>query len=111
MDNKAVKIIVRGKLVDGHTRCVHYNSGLDVIAVKFKCCGQYYSCYYCHGEMAGHPAECWPKTDYDVKAVLCGMCSAELTITDYKASNYQCPVCKSNFNPACVNHNHFYFEQ
>ncbi len=38
MNNSEAQIIVKGKLVDDQTRCVHYRSTLDVIAIKFKCC-------------------------------------------------------------------------
>ena len=52
---------IKGKLVDEYTRCVHYHSLLDVIAIKFKCCGVYYPCYSCHEEEADHEHEVWKK--------------------------------------------------
>ena len=61
MKNTKSKIIVKGKLTDTHTRCVHYHSPLDVIAIKFKCCNQYFACYYCHQEEAGHEPTLWQK--------------------------------------------------
>lgn len=32
--------LVLGPVVDNETRCVHYHLLLDVIAIKFKCCGR-----------------------------------------------------------------------
>ena len=101
---------VKGKPVDNETRCTHYHSALDVIAIKFKCCNTYYPCFYCHEETAGHAAEVWSKTEFDTKAILCGVCKQEITIHEYQRSNYQCPHCSTSFNPKCSNHNHLYFE-
>ncbi|MES1213889.1 MAG: CHY zinc finger protein [Bacteroidota bacterium] len=102
---------VKGKIVDEETRCVHYHSVLDIIAIKFKCCHEYYPCYYCHAETAGHPAQVWSKSEFDTKAILCGMCKNEMTIEAYKECDYECPFCKAPFNPGCMKHNHFYFEE
>jgi hypothetical protein len=33
---------VFGKTVDEHTRCVHYATELDIIAIRFACCDRYY---------------------------------------------------------------------
>jgi uncharacterized CHY-type Zn-finger protein len=104
-------IIVKGKVIDEQTRCVHYHSPLDIIAIKMKCCDTYYPCIHCHNEAAGHAAEVWPATAFDTSAVLCGNCKQELTITQYLQTNYSCPFCAAAFNPRCRNHNHFYFEQ
>ena len=30
--------IVYGSIVDHETRCIHYHTQLDIIAIKFKCC-------------------------------------------------------------------------
>jgi uncharacterized CHY-type Zn-finger protein len=104
-------IPVKGYLVDDDTRCTHYHSLLDVIAIKFKCCDAYYACYYCHEENAGHPAQRWEVNEFDTKAILCGICSGELTIAQYKAAGFSCPHCNASFNPNCVKHNHLYFAQ
>ena len=101
---------VKGKTTDNQTRCVHYHSPLDIIAIKFKCCGEYYPCYFCHTEEAGHVAVKWPKTEFEQKAILCGNCNTEMTIEEYFDCNYECPYCKAPFNPKCSNHNHLYFE-
>lgn len=103
-------IEVKGKTVDEQTRCTHYHSLLDVIAIKFKCCDTYYPCYYCHEETAGHKAQVWSKNEFDTKAILCGVCRQEMTINQYQHSNYQCPNCSTSFNPKCSNHTHLYFE-
>lgn len=103
------KIIIKGKTVDEHTRCLHYHSPLDIIAIRMKCCNEYYSCIHCHEEEANHKSEIWLKKEFNNKAILCGNCLNELTITQYLESNYQCPFCKAAFNPRCSNHNHFYF--
>ena len=48
---------VFGPTVDDHTRCVHYATELDIIAIRFACCDRYYPCHLCHSETADHPAE------------------------------------------------------
>jgi uncharacterized CHY-type Zn-finger protein len=103
-------IRVKGKVVDDNTRCVHYHSLLDVIAIKFKCCQEYYPCYYCHQEEAGHESVVWKKDEFDTHAILCGVCKSELTINEYLKSNDQCPHCNAPFNPNCNKHYHLYFE-
>ena len=103
-------INVYGKPVDNQTRCVHWHSELDIIAIKFKCCEKYYPCFSCHQEEANHEHKVWPKAEFDQKAILCGVCGNELNIKDYMDSNNTCPHCKSGFNPGCSKHYHLYFE-
>ncbi|MFC3881306.1 CHY zinc finger protein [Algoriphagus namhaensis] len=103
-------INVFGKPVDNQTRCVHWHSELDIIAIKFKCCDKYYPCFSCHEEEADHDHKVWPKEEFDQKAILCGVCGNELGIQEYMNSNNTCPHCKSNFNPGCSKHYHLYFE-
>lgn len=110
MKYKVDKINILGREVDNNTRCAHYHSQLDVIAIKFSCCNQYYACYYCHLEAADHPDRVWGKSAFDTKAIICGVCLKEMTIAEYKAGNYYCPYCAAPFNPKCINHDHFYFE-
>ena len=109
MSNNSI-IPIKGKTIDAHSRCTHYYSSLDIIAIKMKCCNTYFACIHCHEEEAGHNPEVWNKNEFDTKAILCGNCYTELTINEYLESNYQCPFCKATFNPRCSNHNHFYFE-
>ncbi|HTU48856.1 MAG TPA: CHY zinc finger protein [Bryobacteraceae bacterium] len=101
---------VKGIQVDGETRCAHYRTPLDIIAIKLKCCGTYYACKDCHEALAGHAIEVWPKHEWTEKAVLCGRCRTELTINEYMASGRRCPVCSAEFNPRCAKHYRFYFE-
>ena len=103
-------INIYGKPIDQQTRCQHWHSELDVIAIKFKCCEKYYPCFSCHEEEADHEPKVWPKSEFDSKAILCGVCGTELSITDYQSSNNTCPNCKAAFNPGCSKHYHLYFE-
>lgn len=100
---------VRGSVVDDETRCVHYQTVLDVVALKFACCGEYYPCYWCHQETVDHPAQPWPAVRSDQPAVLCGVCRHELTVTEYSSAD-RCPVCWALFNPGCHHHRSLYFE-
>jgi uncharacterized CHY-type Zn-finger protein len=101
---------VLGLDLDPKTRCVHYHSPLDIVAIKIKCCGLYYACKDCHIALAGHAIEVWPRSEWQQPAVLCGACKKELTIQAYLESNSHCPACGARFNPACANHHHFYFD-
>ena len=53
---------VYGAVVDEETRCTHYHTEKDIVAIKFKCCDRYYPCYLCHEEYADHPIERWAKS-------------------------------------------------
>lgn len=104
------KIDVKGIDVDDQTRCAHYHSSRDIIAIKMKCCGTYYACKDCHAALADHPPRVWPREEWDRLAVLCGKCRNELSIEQYLACEGRCPVCHAEFNPGCRKHHHFYFE-
>ena len=106
-----MKIEIKGKTVDNQTRCEHYHSDLDIIAVKFKCCDAYYPCFACHNEATEHNPQTWNKTEWDTLAVFCGACQNEMTINQYLKSEAICPFCQAAFNPKCQNHHHLYFEQ
>ncbi|WP_077621839.1 CHY zinc finger protein [Sediminibacillus massiliensis] len=99
---------VRGSVVDHQTRCVHYFSDRDIIAIKFACCGAYYPCYKCHQDNAGHPVRLWERHQFNKKAILCGCCQKELSISSYLNTD-NCPNCHAAFNPGCRNHHHLYF--
>lgn len=103
-------IKVKGKNIDENTRCEHYSSKKDIIAIKFKCCHTYYPCYQCHDEVADHKAILWGMDERDTKAILCGKCGTELTIEEYLGCHSSCPNCKSVFNSGCRTHHHLYFE-
>lgn len=50
---------VYGSLIDTETRCRHYFTEEDIIAIKFKCCNKYYPCYKCHNEFEKHAIKRW----------------------------------------------------
>lgn len=100
---------VLGPVVDDETRCIHYRTPLDVVAIRFACCGAYYPCHLCHAETADHPAQQWPLEARGERAVLCGVCGHELTIAEYLVAD-ACPHCAAPFNPGCRLHTHLYFE-
>jgi uncharacterized CHY-type Zn-finger protein len=107
---RAARPPVRGLGVDAQTRCVHYRSALDIVAIRMKCCGVYYACKDCHAALAGHSVQLWPRSEWDSKAVLCGVCGTELGIDEYLACGSKCPGCAAPFNPECWHHHHLYFE-
>ena len=100
---------VHGQSLDPQTRCAHWHSELDIIAIKMRCCSAYYACRECHDELAGHPAALWPQAEWDEPAVLCGACGTELSVRDYLACESQCPACRARFNPGCHKHRRLYF--
>ena len=102
--------MVKGNTIDDQTRCSHYHSDLDVIAIKFKCCNTYYPCFSCHAETEWHAPELWKKEEFYNFAILCGVCKHEMTIQAYLDCNSICPNCKAAFNPKCSNHYQLYFE-
>jgi uncharacterized CHY-type Zn-finger protein len=103
-------IDVRGIEVDRETRCAHYRSPLDIVALKMKCCGVYYACKGCHLALANHTIQIWLREERDERAVLCGACGREMTIREYLECDSRCPHCGAAFNPSCRNHYHFYFQ-
>ena len=105
----AVRPEVRGIDLDAETRCAHYKTPRDILAIKMKCCGVYYACKDCHEALAGHASEVWPRGEWNELAVLCGACGHEMSIAQYMGSGYACPACGADFNPGCRNHYHFYF--
>lgn len=100
---------VYGSTVDDETRCTHYHTEKDIIAIKFKCCDRYYPCYKCHEEDVNHSIERWPKEQFDEPAILCGKCHTELTIREYMNTD-SCPHCRATFNERCAAHYPIYFE-
>lgn len=101
---------VYGSLIDTETRCRHYFTEEDIIAIKFfKCCNKYYPCYKCHNEFEKHAIKRWSEPSFNEKAILCGVCKHELTINEYMMVE-RCPNCQSRFNNRCKYHYHIYFE-
>ncbi|WP_336360708.1 CHY zinc finger protein [Haladaptatus sp. ZSTT2] len=102
---------VRGVGVDSETRCAHYDTARDVVALKFACCETYYPCFQCHEAVADHDAVVWPRARFDEPAVLCGVCDTELSVTAYLGADDACPACGAAFNPGCREHYNRYFER
>jgi uncharacterized CHY-type Zn-finger protein len=100
---------VRGIELDAQSRCTHYSSPLDIVAIKMKCCGGYFACKECHAALADHVLEPWPREEWQRPAILCGACGTELTIAEYIESSSECPDCGARFNPACREHRAYYF--
>ena len=96
--------------VDAQTRCAHYHSALDVVALKFKCCGVWHPCIDCHRALADHAPLPWPLAERSAEAVLCGACGTRMSIAAYLACANACPHCGAAFNPGCAAHYHLYFE-
>ncbi|MFC4713294.1 CHY zinc finger protein [Planococcus dechangensis] len=102
--------LVTGLDVDFETRCRHYHSENDRIAIRFHCCGQYFPCFECHQALGCGNASVWPKEQFHEKAILCGACGTELSIREYLDCASSCPHCMAAFNPGCSLHKHLYFE-
>jgi len=105
---------VYGAAIDSFTRCIHYHSERDIVAIKFACCRRYYPCSRCHAEAvqlepAPHTTRRWPPEQWSELAILCGACHGELTITEYRRVD-RCPHCAAEFNPGCRLHTHLYFD-
>ncbi|GAB5554410.1 MAG: hypothetical protein Sapg2KO_40010 [Saprospiraceae bacterium] len=104
-------IPIKGLELDEETRCTHWHSNLDIIAIKFACCNEFYACFDCHEALAEHPPKRWSKDYFDTeKAILCGHCQHTMTINAYQKANSQCPNCTAAFNPRCSLHWDLYFE-
>lgn len=103
-------IPVCGVELDPNSRCLHFHSQTDVIAIKMRCCATYYACIDCHTALAGHSAEVWPRAEWGRKAVLCGVCGREMSMNEYMGSGDRCPHCSAPFNPGCRKHYHLYFD-
>ena len=103
------RIFVKGLDVDEETRCRHYHSEIDRIAIKFYCCGNYYACFECHQATGCGSPKVWPAEHFNQNAVLCGACSYELSVTEYLQCQSSCPQCSALFNPGCSLHKHLYF--
>lgn len=108
-EQETVRKQVHGLNIDAQTRCAHYHSEIDIISIKFYCCGEYYACYKCHLEEVDHPATKWPEEKWGEHAILCGNCRHELTIHEYMESSC-CLKCKHAFNEKCSLHYPLYFD-
>lgn len=106
---RRLSVHIYGKPIDPQTRCVHYASDVDVVAIEFACCRRFYPCYLCHEQTADHPAEQWPRERQDEHAILCGVCRGTMTIAGYLATD-RCANCGALFNEGCRLHRHLYFQ-
>jgi uncharacterized CHY-type Zn-finger protein len=100
---------IHGVDVDPETRCAHYRTENDIVALKFKCCGRWFPCHRCHQELGQHETLVWPHQEFDALAVLCGGCGKQLSIREYLGGASSCPGCSRSFNPGCIEHAHYYF--
>lgn len=100
---------LRGIAVDPETRCSHYDSAKDVIAIRFPCCDVYYPCFKCHRETTDHSPARWPGNRQHEQAILCGCCGATLEIARYLNNPHECPECDAAFNSNCIAHHDHYF--
>jgi uncharacterized CHY-type Zn-finger protein len=100
---------VLGIKLDAQTRCAHYHSPLDIVAIKMKCCATYFACNECHAALADHAPKQWSRDEWHEKAVLCGTCGSELTIAEYLENSDSCVQCSAPFNPGCREHREYYF--
>jgi Uncharacterized conserved protein len=101
---------VHGVAVGAETRCAHYDTERDVIALRLGCCERFYPCLSCHDAVAGHAHEPWPRARFDESAVLCGVCGCGLSARTYLDADHTCPACGARFNPGCADHYEHYFE-
>jgi uncharacterized CHY-type Zn-finger protein len=101
---------IHGRLLDAQGRCAHYRGPLDIVAIRFRCCGKYYACHACHDELESHASARWRRTHGAERVALCGACRAELTLAEYLSCGHRCPRCGAGFNPGCAGHRHLYFE-
>lgn len=100
---------VLGAVVDSHTRCTHFHTERDVVAIKFACCQHWYPCHRCHEESERHAMRPWPADQLGEFAILCGVCRKTMTITDYLQVD-GCSNCAAAFNPGCASHWSIYFD-
>jgi uncharacterized CHY-type Zn-finger protein len=101
---------VHGVGVDDATRCVHYDTDRDVVAIRFACCDRYYPCHACHDAVTDHDPERVPREAFEAPAVLCGACGVELSVATYLDADHACPACDHEFNPGCATHADLYFD-
>lgn len=95
--------------MDHQTRCRHYATALDVIAIRFHCCQRWYPCLHCHDDAEDHEITPWPAGQHNATALLCGVCRRLFSIAEYLRVDH-CSSCGAMFNPACSTHHPVYFE-
>ncbi len=108
MSVRRLGVQILGKPIDEQTRCVHYATDRDVVAIQFACCREFYPCHLCHEETADHRADQWPLESRHEEAILCGVCQTTMKIATYLTVS-GCPQCGAEFNDGCRLHHHLYF--
>ena len=83
---------IYGLLVDNESRCQHYHTELDIVALKCFDCLKYYACYQCHDSLEEHSFRAYPCHLKQDKVLICG-------------------VYQHAFNLACSKHYDIYFEK
>lgn len=113
MSNRLVlgDVTVNGVDIDEETRCRHWHSALDIVALRFACCGEWFSCFDCHSELVDHDPAVWPRRDFGELAAMCGGCGRKISVTEYTGGDSACIACGREFNPSCEQHYHLYFER
>ena len=102
---------IYGLLVDNQSRCQHYHTELDIVALKCFDCLKYYACYQCHDRLGGtHSFRAYPCHLKQDKVLICGVYQHEMVIDEYQEA-IVCPNCHSAFNLACSKHYDIYFEK
>jgi uncharacterized CHY-type Zn-finger protein len=96
--------------LDAASRCRHWHSPLDIVAMRFKCCGKFFACADCHEALAGHSIERWTPADTEQVVARCGQCGLCMTLSGYLTCDDSCPGCRAPFNPGCRKHRGIYFE-
>ena len=101
---------IHGLSLTPQTQCKHWNSPLDIIAIRHACCGKFYACISCHDALEEHISSVWPLSQRNERAILCGKCRHVLRVDEYLSSGSVCTSCGAEFNPGCKGHWGLYFE-
>ncbi|KRL43329.1 CHY zinc finger protein [Lacticaseibacillus manihotivorans] len=96
---------IYGQQLDVASRCRHYHSDLDVVALWCGQCQKFWACYEFHDAMGDHEFVPLPKAQ---ALVLCGACRCMMTYSQYQSG--ACPNCWYPFNPRCELHTDHYFQ-
>jgi uncharacterized CHY-type Zn-finger protein len=114
------EVQIHGQVIDAQTRCIHWKSKRDVVALQFYCCRKFYPCSTCHdeevdSECGRHEVKRWPRDYWGQEAILCGSCKCLMSIWTYiglyeSDGETRCPSCSAEFNPGCRGHLGIYFE-
>eukprot|EP00939_MAST-03C_sp_MAST-3C-sp1_P005473 g5473.t1 len=94
------------------TRCTHWHSALDRVAIQASCCLKFYACVQCHDACESHRWKPWKaSTSLQHHALLCGACGNTFSFVSYFSSPDKCSTCSASFNPNCKRHWDVYFSR